>query len=449
MEPTRKNRILMDTIVRLIRRNAKGTLEKIIKKVHPADIALIMDHLRSSEAKVLFNSLETTEIAAEVLSEVSYATAAELLETLAPELIAEILTEMASDDAAEIIADMSDELTEEVLKLMEDKDSDLVEELLSYSEETAGRIMTPEFLALKGELQVEDAISEVQKASDAEMVFYVYVVDEGNHLLGVISLRQLLTVSPKKKLREIMIPDVIRVKTDEDQEEVAQLVARYNLLAIPVVTDRNKLVGIITVDDIVDVISEEATEDIMRMSGAGREDIEVISVWKASRQRLPWILSSLIAGIIMYYIIFQAHSLVNNLVILAFIPLMLGMAGNIANQSSTIVAQALVSGTLSLHRIGWVILRELRIGIIIGICYGLIVGVIVFFLTGITLQNGIIMGISIFLIMLVSGLIGALIPILFHKINIDPAIASGPITVSFIDLITIAMYIGIATLMLN
>ncbi|MFC1851675.1 magnesium transporter [candidate division CSSED10-310 bacterium] len=434
---------------RLIRRNASATLQKVIKKLHPADIALLLDHLRSSEVKVVFSTLENTEIAAEVLSEISYSTAAELLETLKPAIIAEILTEMASDDAAEIIADMPDELTDEVLKLMEDKNSDLVEELLSYTEETAGRIMTPEFLALKGDLRVEDAIREVQKASDAEMVFYVYVVDQEQHLMGVISLRQLVTGSPDKLLKEIMISDVIRVRTDQDQEEVARLVARYNLLAIPVVTERNKLVGIITVDDILDVISDEATEDIMRMSGTSQQDIEASNAIQASRIRFPWILTNLIGGIGAFLIISRYTNLFQQLsALIGFIPLILGIGGNVANQSSTSVTQGLLSGVISPHRIGWVIFRELRIGLILGFSYGLLTGFITFFLTSMDIGCGIAIGVALSVVIIVSTMLGSFFPILFQRINIDPAIASGPIIISIIDFIAITLYVAISALIL-
>ncbi|MBN2383530.1 magnesium transporter [bacterium] len=448
MQLSRKNQILLDTIARLLRRNATTTLKRVIKKLHPADIALIMDHLRSSEAKVVFNCLEEDkERAAEVLSEVSYSTAAELLETLDPQHIADILTEMASDDAAGIIADMPDELTDQVLKLMEDKDSDLVEELLSYSEETAGRIMTPDFLALQGDVFVEDAIREVQKASDAEMVFYVYVVDQDKHLLGVISLRQLLTVSPKKLLKEIMVTDVVRVRTEQDQEEVARLVARYNLLAIPVVTDRNKLVGIVTVDDILDVITEEAAEDIKRMSGASTEDIESSTVIEAAKSRFLWLLISLIGGLAAYYILVRFKPVVTSIfAIVACIPLVLGLGGHIANQSATLVAQGIVSGVISLLKIRTIILRELKIDLILSLLYGLLMCGAMFLISGFQLEFALLMGIIFIIIMLLCSLLGAMFPILFHRINIDPALASGPISTALIAVISITLYLMLLSL---
>lgn len=442
MQLSRKNKILIDTIIRLVRRNASATLKNVLVKVHPADVALIMDHLRSSESKVVFNSLDSKEKSAEVLSEVSYATAAELLETLEPSIVAEILTIMASDDAAQIIADMPDDLTEEVLKLMEDKDSDLVEELLSYSEETAGRIMTPDFLALLKDELVGDAIKKVQEASDAEMVFYAYVVDEEQHLLGVISLRQLLTVSPKRYLKDIMITDVIKVRTDHDQEEVSRLVARYNLLAIPVVTDRNKLVGIITVDDIIDVISEEATEDIMRMSGAPLEISETATAIQASRSRFPWILASLIGGLLMFYLIIQNIAIFReNPLLFACIPLILALGGNIANQSATLIAQGLVSGAISINKVASALFRELRIGFYLASVYGLLIGSISIIFSSGDHIIPIGLGLSTFFIMFISAFVGGSLPILFLRMNLDPANASGPISVALVDLICIALYL--------
>ena len=247
-----KLQILLDTVRKLVRRGAYPNLTKVIDKTHPADIAALFRYLEPKEQRVLFNLIENAETAAYVLSEIDHSTGARLLQEIDKEAITEILQEMPYDDAVDIIRNMPEELAEEILSIMQDEHSEEIEQLLRYDEDTAGGIMSTEIFSLNENLTVREAIEELQKsAENVEMVFYIYVTNEHKHLVGVLSLRQLLTVPPHTKLKDIMITDVISVRTDMDQEEVAHLVAKYNILAVPVVDESNKLMGIITVDDVI------------------------------------------------------------------------------------------------------------------------------------------------------------------------------------------------------
>ena len=363
-----KLQILLDTVRKLIRRGASPNLTKVIGKSHPADIAHLFRYLDLKEQKILFNLIEDPETAAYVLSELDHATGAQLLEQIDKETITEVLQEMPYDDAVDIIRNMPEELAEEILTSMQDEDSEEIEQLLLYDEDTAGGIMSTEIFSLGQDLTVREAIEAVQQAEDVEMVFYLYVTDEHNHLVGVLSLRQLLTVSPDKRLKEIMTREVISVRTDMDQEEVAQLVAKYNILAIPVVDDANKLMGLITVDDVIDVMRQEATEDIYKMAGASEEELLFGNrSFKIARLRLPWLITNLFGGIITGYLmwLFKA-TLAEVIALITFIPVITGMGGNVGGQSSTIVVRGFATGRIDFSTLRQVFFKEMRVGMIMG-----------------------------------------------------------------------------------
>ena len=340
--------ILQDTIKRLLRRKAIPNLTKIINKTHPADIAQIFGNLTEYEYKNLFNLIKSPEVAADVLSELDSSIVANIVKSLENERLSEILQAMSSDDLADLLSSLPADLSERILLAIKKEDSEDVEELLQHPADTAGRIMNPNFFALREDTTVQDAISAVRKAADAEMVFYLYVVDERNHLVGVVSLRQLIIAPPYLTLKDIMIPDVISVTTDMDQEEVARIVEKYNILAVPVVDDKNHLVGIITVDDVIDVIRSEATEDIMKMAGTVEEEYSYLdNIFKASRFRLPWLITNLLGGLLTGYLMWLFKiTLKEVLALVTFVPVITGMGGNVGTQSSSIVVRGIAIGKI-------------------------------------------------------------------------------------------------------
>jgi len=445
-----KLQMLLETVRKLIRRGAFPNLTKVVAKSHPADVAHLFRYLDLKEQRILFNLIEETETAAYVLSELDPATGAQLLEQIDKETITAVLQEMPYDDAVEIIRDMPEELAAEILESMQDEHSDEIEQLLQYDEDTAGGIMATEVFALNEDMTVKEAIEALQQAQDVEMVFYVYVTDEHGHLVGVLSLRQLLTVPPSTKLKNIMIKDVIRVRTDMDQEEVAQLVAKYNILAIPVVDEGNKLMGIITVDDVIDVLRQEATEDIYKMAGASEEEhLYGFRAFKIARLRLPWLITNLFGGVITGYLMWLFRATLQEVIVLvSFIPVITGMGGNVGGQSATIVVRGFATGRIDFSTLRQVFYKELRVGMIMGAVCGMVVG-----LVAIGWHHnpylGLVVGLAMVTAMTVAATMGVLATSFFKKVGIDPAIASSPFVQTANDITGILIYFGTATMFIN
>jgi len=328
--------------------------------------------------------------------------------------------------------------------------SEQVEGLLRYEDDTAGGIMVPDFIALGEDTSAKQAIESLQtEHSDVEMPFYLYVVDEYGHLTGVSSLRQLVVVPPETPLKQFMTTDVISVRTEMDQEEVAKIVARYDILAVPVVDEANKLVGIVTVDDVIDIFREEATEDILKMAGAGEEFVETKSILKSTRIRLPWLFASCIGGIVAFFVINRyVDSLAKVAYLAAFIPVIMGMGGNIGTQSSTIVVRGLATGRIHIRDIWQVISKELAVGFILGIVYGLLIAAVAQLRYG-TLPVALAVALAVLSSMSIAALVGSTVPMLFERINVDPAVATGPFVTTAIDIISVFFYFVIATTLLG
>src|SRR6266545_4175195 len=296
----RKIDVVLDSVRRLLRLGATANLVNLLHKQHPADLAQVFAELGEKDRASAFSLLleRNSKLAMEALSELGPEGGAALLADRSAEEIARLLHDLPSDDAATIIDNLPEELSAAVLELIEKRPGDEVGELLEYDEQTAGRIMNPKVFALSEDMTAGEAITTLQGARDVEMVFYLYVVDARRHLVGVVSLRRLLLVPPTTPLKRIMTTDLTSVRTDTDQEEVARLVASYNLLAIPVVDEENKLVGVITVDDVIDVIKDEATEDLYRLAGVSSDERVGTPPFEALSKRLPWLGVNLVTAFV-------------------------------------------------------------------------------------------------------------------------------------------------------
>ncbi|MHA1568026.1 MAG: magnesium transporter [Alphaproteobacteria bacterium] len=443
----RRIQILTDTIRRLLRRRATVNLVKIIKKTHSADLALVFNGLSHKDSRTLFELLPDVEAAAEVLAEMSEPVREDFLEELAPERLARIFQEMSTDDAAMILDEVDDEQRKaQILELMKDEDSDEVEELLSYGENTAGRIMSPDYFALPEDTEAGDAIRELRKASEAEMVFYIYVTNAEGKLVGVLSLRQLVTVPPETKLGEIMEEDVVHAHAHEDQEDVARLVARYNILALPVVDQDERIIGIVTVDDVIDVMRDEATEDLMKLVGTREEEISSTSAFRSAQIRLPWLFASWVGGLIAARVIEHFNEAIAQMAALAaFIPVVVGMGGNIGIQSTTITVRALATHRLEPGRFLRYILKEVGVGVLLGVAYGVLLGVASALLYHGNVELGLATGLGILTSMILASIMGTALPLFFHRIGVDPAVASGPFVTTTIDILGVGVYFVIAT----
>jgi magnesium transporter len=448
--PTNSSKILLESIKRLLRRGATSHLGNIVNKIHAADLSVVFRSLSLAQQRTLFNMITDVEQKGILFSELDEDTFQDLIEGMEFEAIAEILESMPADDVADIIGRLPEEKSQAILEKMKTAESEEVEELLRYGDDTAGGIMVPDFIALKEDVTAKEAIESLQKEhSDVEMPFYLYVVDEYDKLVGVSSLRQLVVVPPVTPLKEFMSTDVFSVQTDMDQEEVAKIVARYDILAVPVVDDSNRLVGIVTVDDVIDILRKEATEDILKMAGAGGEFVETKSIFKSTRIRLPWLFASCVGGIIAFVIIGKFESRIKEFAYLAaFIPVIMGMGGNIGTQSSTIVVRGLATGRLNVRDIWSVVFKELSIGVILGLVYGALIGIVAQFRYSLELL-AVSVALAVISSMSIAALVGSLVPMGFARINIDPAVATGPFVTTAIDIISVFFYFVIATTLLG
>ncbi len=447
-----EGKVILDMIRRLRRRGANDHLYKLISKTHPADMAWVFRHLDETERSSVFDLIAHTNYVGEFFSELDDYLMMDLCNNLEHQYLADIIAEMPSDDAVDILEILPKEVAASIREHMEKKDREEVDELLQYHPESAGGLMSPDYMCLDEELTVGEAISSIQKRSEEkEMVFYLYITHGGSQLAGVMSLRELLMYSSEKPLKSIMNPNVISVTTDTDQERVAHIVSQYNILAVPVVDNNYNLLGIVTVDDIIDVIREEATEDFLQMAGAGKDrEILLKSTRESAIIRAPWLFASWIGGVLASFIInaFE-HELSQVLALAAFIPVVIGMGGNIATQSSTIVVRGIATGRVNMAKAYKLVFKEMRVGVILGLIYGVFLGLVAVIGYQDQAMLGLVVGLSIFFCMVMAATVGTLIPVILKRFDVDAAIATGPFVTTSIDLLGVLMYFFVAKMFLG
>ncbi len=444
--------VILDMVRRLNRRNATGHLSKLISKTHPADMAWVFRHLNEDERTKVFGIIAQTELVGEFLSEVDESIMIDLVQGLSAQFMADVVSDMAPDDAVDLLEVIPVDVADDIRKHMEIKDREEVDELLQYHPESAGGLMSTDYMFLDEELSVGDAISLVQKRSEEkEMVFYLYITHGDGKLSGVVSLRELLMHPPDRQLKNIMNDNVISVNTDTDQEEVAHIVSQYNFLAVPVVDSTYNLVGIVTVDDIIDVIREEATEDFLQMAGAGKDrEILLKSTKESALLRAPWLFASWVGGIMAMLIISSyEEELIKVMALASFIPIVMGMGGNIATQSSTIIVRGIATGRINMNEFLKVVFKEMRVGIILGVIYGVFIGVVAYFSHLDTPFLGLVVGLSILSCMVIASTVGAFIPLILKRFDIDAAIATGPFVTTSIDILGVLVFFWVAKLFLK
>ena len=445
-------KILKDTFGRLLRRNAETNLIKLIKKTHPADLAVLFRYFTDDEQSQVFNLMANSNHTIEFLIELDDTLIANLLNIEKPERIVDLLENAPTNDQSYILGLLEDSQSQSVIDLLKREEQEEIEEMMGYPEDSAGAMMTTDIFTLFENTKCSQALIELQDQEDAEMVFYLYVTNEYDSLVGVASLRTLATTPPDTLLKDIMVKRVHTVRPETDQEDVAQIVAQYNYLAVPVIDSDNHLLGIVTVDDVVDVIREEATEDFLQMAGAGKDrEILLKSSWENAKARLPWLFASWIGGIIAASIIGKFEYMLESIIALAaFIPVIIGMGGNIGTQSSTIIVRGMATGRIELGNELKIVLKELRVGLILGGLYGLMLGLFAKFRF---LESdpllGVVVGLSICCSMLLAAAVGTFTPLALRKIDIDPAIATGPFVTTSIDILGVLLYFFIAGTLLQ
>jgi magnesium transporter len=447
MAAQRRIDLVLDSVKRLLRIGASANLLNLLQKQHPADLAQIFSDLNDKDREASFVLLaeRNGRLAMETISELGPEKGAALLATRSAEEIAKLAQEIPSDDAAALIDYLPEELSAAVLDLMRPKESGVVENLLEYDEQTAGRIMNPHVFAVSEDMTVGEAITELQSNRDVEMVFYLYVVDERRHLVGVTSLRRLLLVAPETPLKRIMTADLISARVDMDQEEVARQVASYNLLAIPVVDEENKLVGVITVDDVIDVIKDEATEDIMRLAGVAGDERVFTPATESLRKRLPWLGVNLGTAFLAAAVVGLFTGTIDALPILAvFMPIVAGMGGNAATQTLTVIVRGIALGELTWSNSRKALLKEAGVGIGNGVVLGIIAAVVAWITRGDPIL-GMVLGAAMIINMFVAATAGVLVPLGLRAANVDPALASSVFITTMTDVFGFFSFLGLAT----
>jgi magnesium transporter len=432
---------------KIVEQDSLWVAENVLE-LHYADVAEILDALSNEEAKYVY-FLVDEDTQADILMELDEEVRDRFLSSLTTKEIADQLENLDSDDAADILGELSDEQIHEVISQMEDDEAaeDIVD-LLNYDENTAGGLMQKEFIQANMNWTVDRAIVELRRqAEDVEKVYNIYVVDDLNKLVGLLSLKRVLFASPKTVISQIyQSKNVISVKTSDSDEEVAKIMEKYDLVAIPVVDFQNKLVGRITLDDVVDIIKEEADKDFQLASGISERIEANASIWRISRARLPWLLIGMVGGIFSAQVISQFESGISMVPSLAFfIPLITATGGNVGVQSSAIVVQSLAKGNDHLGSILPKLLKEGLVGFLNGILLSLLIYGIAYIFSSSTL--GFVVSISLLVVVVFAAVIGTLIPLLLHKNKIDPALATGPFITTLNDVLGLFIYFTVGMLL--
>jgi magnesium transporter len=360
--------------------------------------------------------------------------------------VSKILDQMPSDDVVEVVEELPKEQAEKILDLMEEEKSEEVQELLEYGEGTAGRLMSPRFLAVNEHATVAQAIEHIRKAASRDEPFYLYVVDDHEHLVGVVPVHRLVTAEPTTPIRVIRTEDVESVTVETDQEEVARLVASYNLLAIPVVDESNKLVGVITVDDVIDVIKDEATEDLYRLAGVSGDERVFTPASESLRKRMPWLIVNLATAFLAAAVVGVFQQTIAAWVALAvFMPIVAGMGGNAATQTLTVIIRGIALGELTWSNSRKALFKNLLVGVGNGVVTGTIAALVAWLMNG-DFRLGVILAMAMVINLFVAGLVGTLIPLGLKALKIDPALASAVFITTFTDVCGFASFLGLATL---
>jgi len=442
-------RVYIDALIVAIEQNDISSVKPHVQDLHPVDIADIFKEINVDQAKLIFNTL-STKTSASVLVELPEDQREKLLDHYTSKEIAEMLLgSLESDDAADILANLVDEKKQEVLSFLKDKDqaSDIVD-LLNYEEGTAGAIMAKELILVKEDWTVTRCVKEMRKqATEIDRVLTIYVVNDNNELLGTLSLKSLLIATPTASIKRKYNKELISVRAHQTLEEVASSMEKYDLVVIPVIDDIGRLVGRITIDDVIDFIKDEADKDYQIASGYSQVVETSDSVWTISKSRLPWLLIGLFGGILGSLVIARYEDQIKIYPEMAyFIPLIAAMAGNAGVQSSAIVVQGLANNSMGLMGLKGKFIKEFNVSLINGIACSIVIFIYNLIVAG-PLALGLTISISLLAVIVFATLFGAVTPLLLNKYKIDPALATGPFITTTNDIIGLLLYFMIGRLM--
>jgi len=416
---------------------------------YPADKAEFLNSLTPDLLAVFLKTVDYKSLS-EIIKDLDYQTSYFIAKTYDAEQLSDILASMYSDDAADFLGKMPVGKVKEIFDRLRETQAKELQRLLGYSEESAGGLMNTQFIAFYEDNTVQKVLNKLRELiSEPEMIYYIYIISRRKELRGVLSVRQLLAADPTEKMQNIMNEDVIKVPVDMDQEEVAEVLNKYDLLAVPVINNKNQLVGIITVDDILEVMEDEATEDIYKM--AATTDVYDVKGGLLSivKKRIPWLLILLVGDLLSGSVIQKFEASLQAIVALAiFIPVLMDMGGNVGTQSLTVVVRGLATGKLYLANFFSHIYREIKVGLIMALIIGISISVIVIVWQGDPIL-GLIVGVSMFATLLTAIIVGTSIPFIMDAIGVDPALASGPFITTIVDITGLFIYFYMASILIN
>ncbi|MFQ5714341.1 MAG: magnesium transporter [Candidatus Scalinduaceae bacterium] len=431
-------------------KNLKG-LSSILRELHPADIVDIIRELEPTERVIAFRVLDKTKIA-ETFSLLHHEEEEELLRYFTEQRVKEILLEMSPDDRTQLLDELPASVVKKHLKLLPKEERDEANILLNYPPQSAGRVMTTEYVDLKTEMSVSEALEHIRKTGpDRETIYTCYAINEKRILCGVVSLKDIILAESDQKISQIMNENVYKVNTTDDQEEAAKAIQKYDFLSLPVVDSENRLVGIITVDDILDIVQEEVTEDFHKMAAMQLPEEKYFraGLFKYISGRVIWLFILILAATISGKLLQKYSLTLSSVIALAyFIPMLTGAGGNIGSQSSTLVIRALATGELTLKQWGKVLWRETRAGAVLGSALGFTAFIVAVILLS-DMKLGITVGVSVATVVVVGNLAGATVPLIFRYLRLDPAIVSAPLITTILDATGIIIYFEIARRILN
>lgn len=436
---------------RLLASGMTARAQRLLARMRPADRGPVLSGLTPPEIRTVIDLLFEQQRAASTLRELPPELLPQIFEAVGDERLAQVIARLEHDDMVEFVEWLDEERREPVVALLPEAQRAELRRAELYPPDSAGRVMTTRFLALDEGVTAQEAIEAIRQAGDdaAEAILYLYVVDEKERLRGVVPLRRLVAASPARRCGELMVQDPVSVRAEDDQEDVAQIVARYNLLAVPVLDGEDRILGVITVDDVIEVITEEATEDMYHLAGLSDEDRVFSPAHHAIRKRLPWMLLNLGATFLLAWVIGLFERTLEQVVTLFFfMPVVAGMGGNGGIQALTVITRAIALGELEFSSGFRAIGKEVSVAIVIGIITGIVSGTLAFLWQG-SPYLGLVLFVTMIITMAVAGIMGAAVPLILKALGQDPAVGSGVFVTTITDLVGFFAFLQIGTMLLD
>lgn len=437
-------------IFRLLEQEDWTTLVTLITAMHPADIALLLEDVGTDQAVQIFRRLPV-DIGSEVLDETGYLVRQELIEKVDDERLAVLLDELPMDDAAEILDELPDPISDRLLDLMNDTEAEEVREILSYEDDTVGRLMNRVVIALRRQWSVAEALEYLRSLDEIETIHYLYVVDRNQQLIGVVPIRNLILSQLGESVEDIMLTSVFSIEATADREELAEFIARYDYVAIPVVDDQERLIGVVTVDDAMDALEEEVTEDIQRLGGSEPLDQPYFSAGlrRVIGARIGWLMLLFLAAIMTGAVLQAFENELQTVIALGFfIPLVTGTGGNAGSQTVATIIRAITLGEVRIATLGKALVREVTVGLFLGLFMG-VMGFGLAFFWGVGWQIALVVALTLPVVVMCATTIATLVPTMANRFNIDPTIISGPMISTVVDTAGLAIYFSLARLLID